>query len=795
MPAAFEFVAFELLDAVARVAVEALLNSLWQGLLIVALVWLLLRVSRGASATTRHAIWLVSLLAITLLPLFTGLRAWRKGTVIAAPLAPVVSAQSAATITSLPLIAYQTYVPSFTKPKPPTSITALPLVAEPITPMVVAPVQHTLTNATVAPRIGRRWMKWMSGRVPVPLFLAALWLIGSALMLVRFVASYAALRKLRRELDDVADTITARMENLAVVFGIRRTLAVNAALSAQMPMTIGWRKPLIILPQGLAQTLTSAECDSVLAHELAHIQRHDYAINFALRFVQCVFFFHPAVWLIGKQLVIERELACDDWAVKLTGEPRRYAGCLTRLVELLSESKPLLAATGILFGKHIITRRVEMILNRDRNATTVVSKPALAYAIALATFCLAICSTLSPVIAVPLAQKPQAPAPKPAAPKTPKAPMPAPAAPRELDDILELDAPLARIEINGELIDVPPPAAMAEALEDLQDHLRDLQHDFPAIAPVAPIAPLAPLSEIVELDALQQSGEKKAPAIPEDEMLKLLSDIVRRDADANVRAEALSGIYRLRSDAAINTLISLYDQASDPKTKGDILARLIRRTGDNSKAIAKLVQVVKNEKDETLVSRALGSLGYLKGDEGADQLVSIYDSLSDPKMKQRVIRSLGANKGKKAIEKLMAIAKGDSDPTLRQAALRALSNLDGDSFNWSTGVGAATSPRDGAFSFGGKAYTIDLERMREMQRDGEERMREGQERLRESQERIRESQERMQSDGDRRFLRVAPKAATPPADKPETTPPPAAEKKPSSAAKPKPATNAAAVMI
>ncbi len=791
--------AFEFLDVFARVAVEALLNSLWQGLLIVALVWLLLRVSRSASATTRHAIWLVSLLAITLLPLFTGLRAWRKGAHAKAPVAQARNATpvQSVTTTSLPLIAYQTYAPAFTKPKP--SAAPAPVKSVDVAP---APLQTASTvSAVVAPRVGRQWMKWMmkwmSGRLP--LGLAALWLIGCALMLVRFVASYGALRKLRRELSEVTDNITARMENLAVVFGIRRTLRVCASSSAQMPMTIGWRKPLIILPQDLAQSLTSAECDSVLAHELAHIQRHDYAINFAMRFVQCVFFFHPAVWLIGKQLVIERELACDDWAVKLTGEPRRYAGCLTRLVELLSESKPLLAATGILFGKHIITRRVEMILNRDRNATTFVSKPALAYAIALATFCIAICSTLSPVIAVPLAQKPQAPAPKPAAPRAPKAPTPAPAAPRELDDILELDAPLARIEINGEFIEVPSPAE----LNDLNDHLRDLQDEFAAIAPIAPIspiapvAPIAPMAELLEFPAFQQSGEKKAPAIPEDEMLKLLSDIVKRDADANVRAEALSGIYRLRSDNANNTLIQLYDQVSDPKTKGDILSRLIRRTGDNSKALAKLVQVVKNEKDETLVSRALNSLGYLQGDEGADQLVSIYDSLSDAKMKQRVIRSLGVNKGKKAIEKLMAIAKGDSDATLRQAALRALSNLDGDSFNWSTGVGAAVAPRDGAFNFdlNGKAFTIDAERMRDAQRNAEERMRESQERNRESQERFRDSQDRMRLDSDRGILRVVPKRVAPPADKPETAQPPASEKKPSAAAKPKPAANAAAVVI
>src|SRR5262249_1220572 len=56
-------------DSLARLLLEALLNTLWQGMLIAVLVWLLLRFSRRASATTRHAVWLVTLLTIGALPL------------------------------------------------------------------------------------------------------------------------------------------------------------------------------------------------------------------------------------------------------------------------------------------------------------------------------------------------------------------------------------------------------------------------------------------------------------------------------------------------------------------------------------------------------------------------------------------------------------------------------------------------------------------------------------------------------------------------------------------------------
>src|SRR5262249_58392701 len=83
------------------------------------------------------------------------------------------------------------------------------------------------------------------------------------------------------------------------------------------------------------------------------------------------------------------------------------------LVEALNESKPHMAVRvaatgigGIVFGKHVISRRGEMILNRDRNATTAVSKPALLYAVGLVVMFVAVCSLISPVIAVPLGQNP-----------------------------------------------------------------------------------------------------------------------------------------------------------------------------------------------------------------------------------------------------------------------------------------------------------------------------------------------------------------------------------------------------
>jgi HEAT repeat protein len=159
-------------------------------------------------------------------------------------------------------------------------------------------------------------------------------------------------------------------------------------------------------------------------------------------------------------------------------------------------------------------------------------------------------------------------------------------------------------------------------------------------------------------------------------LLSVLSDIIKRDADPNVRNEALRGIYRLRTDAAINTLIQLYDGLTDVKIKGEVMGNLLRRKGDNSKAIAKLVAIAKTEKEEELRGRAISQLANLKGDDGATNLAAIYDSLQDAKLKQRVIRALAYNKSRKAIDKLIQIAKNDPDPTIRQMAVRSLYGID-----------------------------------------------------------------------------------------------------------------------
>lgn len=693
------------IDEIARLVLQGLLNSVWQGMLIAATIGLLLRVFRSLSATTRHAVWLVTLLTISALPLIGLLNSAKQPEPIAVPssrvaVSPALPVESSALVNEvLPLPEKQAL--GFSKEAIPAQEKMVEKQAVP--PAGMARPLAAAEMAAPAPAKPGIWRRLMNGSAPMAI--VGLWLALALLMCVRILRSYAAISRLRRQLRPAPIEQRTRIERMAESFGIRRPVSLFTSPAVSMPLTIGSVKPVVILPPDLSGNLSQGELDSVLAHELAHILRWDYLSNLLQRFIQAALFFHPAVWFIGKQLSIERELACDDWAVKMC-EPRRYASCLARLVEILNESKPRaavrLAASGILFGKHVITRRVEMILDRDRNATTAVSKSALFYTIGLALSFIVVCSMLQPVVAVPTGQKP--------AKQKPKKEAPAAASPatREREPIADAAPPadIMPFIVDGLTIEAPLPPEPPDALEapaavnisgvaviddvdDLIGDLAPLARIQPAAPPVAvygltgqqPLLPPRPAAPVAALGPAApfewgQDDKNKTPAIPEAELLSLLSDIVKKDADPAVRNEALQGIYRMRSDAAINTLLGLYDSVSDVKVKSEIIAYLIRRNGDNSKAIAKLTSIAKSEQNEELRNRAIRYLGAVKGDDGAATLIQIYDSLQDQKSKLYVVRSLGANKSRKAIDKLMAIAKNDTDPSVRQSAIRALYGID-----------------------------------------------------------------------------------------------------------------------
>jgi bla regulator protein BlaR1 len=112
------------------------------------------------------------------------------------------------------------------------------------------------------------------------------------------------------------------------------------------PGVFGILRPVIMLPDGIAERLTDAQLEAILAHEVCHIRRRD---NLAAAFhmlVEALFWFHPLVWWVGSRLVKEREQVCDEEVLRLGSEPQVYAEGILRVCRFYLES-PLHCAAGI----------------------------------------------------------------------------------------------------------------------------------------------------------------------------------------------------------------------------------------------------------------------------------------------------------------------------------------------------------------------------------------------------------------------------------------------------------------
>lgn len=181
------------------------------------------------------------------------------------------------------------------------------------------------------------WMNW----------LVILWLAGIAALSVRAVIGWHLVQSLGRR-----DTLAVPADLLQRCHELQRRLAVawpvRFALSRRItvPVVIGWLRPVILIPISAIAGLPPHQLDALILHELAHIRRLDTVTNILLVAVETILFYHPAVWWVSRQIRIEREHCCDDFAVSACGDAVVYVEALTSLETLKPTSRLALAANG-----------------------------------------------------------------------------------------------------------------------------------------------------------------------------------------------------------------------------------------------------------------------------------------------------------------------------------------------------------------------------------------------------------------------------------------------------------------
>ena len=172
----------------------------------------------------------------------------------------------------------------------------------------------------------------LTGLEPFISPLALGWILGILFMGIRFGGSWFYLRSLRREgLIPVEPEWERTFQQWVAKMGIRRPVRVYYSQKVFEPITLGHLKPLVLIPLGLLSQQDPQQIEALILHELAHIRRHDFAFNILQSWVEILFFYHPAIWWISRDVRESREHCCDDTAIAVSQNPLAYAQALTQL--------------------------------------------------------------------------------------------------------------------------------------------------------------------------------------------------------------------------------------------------------------------------------------------------------------------------------------------------------------------------------------------------------------------------------------------------------------------------------
>lgn len=325
-----------------------LVTWLWQGLALALVVLAALRCLPRLSAATRHHVWWVALLAVLALPF--------------------VQARG------------QTEQPGPALP-PELMVAVDPAVARGAAALVALPAPSSLAVA-----IG-----------------AGVWLGSVVLALRRLACSLMRVMRLKRTAAPVSDARSSRLALWSAARETGRPASLCLSQEVQVPCALGLGKAVILLPAPVVDALSDDELDQLVMHEYAHLVRRDDWWRLAQSLIEAIIGLHPAVRWIGRRIDLEREAACDDVVVALTGAVTPYAACLARVARLSIGQGPF-AAGGVAIANpavgaaSVLRRRVTRLLDTRRNGATRPSLPWLALAGAALVAGLASLGRAAPVV-------------------------------------------------------------------------------------------------------------------------------------------------------------------------------------------------------------------------------------------------------------------------------------------------------------------------------------------------------------------------------------------------------------
>jgi beta-lactamase regulating signal transducer with metallopeptidase domain/tetratricopeptide (TPR) repeat protein len=429
-------------------------------------------------------------------------------------------------------------------------------------------------------------------RISPVAFGIAIWGIGTALAMVIF------LRRLRTPVYAVREANPTEREALWQAsdrLRLRQRADLRIVAADHSPGALGFWQPVVLLPDGLSDHLTSAELQAVFAHELAHIQRRDNLTAAISKGIVALFWFHPVVEWLSRKMLIERETACDELVLSQVSEREHYLTGIAKVCQrAIEQSHSYAGITGA-----NLKQRLEHIMSAKIPETSHIPSRAIPAGLAVVAILIPAAAGFlraqdpSPAVAQTVAQTPvpsvaETPAFSPAT--QPTVPVEAPKATQnELGPLVEHVEAL----MSQKLYDAAIRALQAAA--DKEPQRRDLA---------------------VALANVEVRSERYEDAIA------IYEKLLRAEPNAADILFRLAETYRRKGD--LQKAIDLFQRAGDANQK-DVNALLQKSllldgTGRKAEAMEVYKRILEIQPDHAV---ALNNLSYLKASKGEETVQAV----------------------------------------------------------------------------------------------------------------------------------------------------------------------------
>lgn len=199
-------------------------------------------------------------------------------------------------------------------------------------------------------------------------YISVMYIFCLIILSVKWYSTYQNTSQIRKEgLSKTDIDIRLFTSRYAAFMGIRQKVKVYISACVHSPLTVGFLKPVILIPLATINQLTPQQMEAVILHELAHIRRMDYLMNMIISVTELLLFFNPFSRLIIKIIQKERENSCDDWVLQFQYQPTLYAEALLKMAKYNHQTLFTMQANG---NSNELLHRIERIVYNKQQPYT-----------------------------------------------------------------------------------------------------------------------------------------------------------------------------------------------------------------------------------------------------------------------------------------------------------------------------------------------------------------------------------------------------------------------------------------